>query len=113
MLVGRDAELATLTALAEECRNGRGGARLVLGEPGIGKTALVDELVTRVAIRTLQVRPVESESGLAYAGVHDLLRPLLDQLAGLPDTQAGALRHAFAIGPAIAADQYAVHVAIL
>ena len=98
-LVGREEELSRLRELlAPPYRESR--VLLLLGDPGMGKTALLAE-AARVArsagIRVLAAAGRESEQDLAFAGLHQLLRPALDRVAGLPARQAEALRGAFAL----------------
>ncbi len=95
MLVGRERELETIERLLRDAREGRSRALLLHGEPGIGKTALLDEAVRRArGFRVLQARPVESEAMLPFAGLHALLRPAFDLLERVPGAQARALRAA-------------------
>src|SRR3954451_1138888 len=96
MLVGRDRELAELDELVRNGRSGISGAVLLRGEPGIGKTALLDELATRTAwASVLRTQGSEGESPLAFAALHRLLRPIMRLRDELPDPQARALRVAF------------------
>ncbi|MFG2821135.1 AAA family ATPase [Kitasatospora sp. NPDC048365] len=99
-LFGRDSELARIGDLLDAVQ-GDGSPVLVLtGEPGAGKSALVDraaEQGTARGMRILRVRGSEGEAGLALAGLHQLLRPLLARLDDLPERQRAALRCAFAL----------------
>ena len=114
MLVGRSHELDRIDALVAAARGGRAGALVVRGEPGIGKTALLEQSVTRAAgFRVLRAAGVESEAELACAGLHALLRPVLARLEALPAPQAAAMRAALALGPAGAADRFAVYAGTL
>src|SRR5580704_9839713 len=91
MLLDRLPERAALSALLEEARAGRSGVLVVRGEPGVGKTALLDWAVESAAgLRVVRVAGVESEMELAFAAVQQLCAPMLDQLAGLPDPQRAA-----------------------
>jgi predicted ATPase len=103
MLVGRDRELLRISAVFEDARRGRSGALAIVGEPGVGKTALLEEARTlAVDLRLLTATGVESESELPFAGLHELLRPLLQLLPRIPPAQAQQLSAALAIeeGPA-------------
>lgn len=73
---------------------------LLLGDPGVGKTVLLAEAAREArsaGMRVLAATGRESEQDLAFAGLHQLLRPVLDRVAGLPARQAEALRGAFAL----------------
>ncbi|MFI5613302.1 AAA family ATPase [Amycolatopsis sp. NPDC051903] len=97
-LRGRERELRTLEALLAGAREGRGGALLVRGEPGIGKTALISAaLAGATDLRVTQVRGAECESAFPYAGLHQLCAGLLERLPLLPDPQHAALRVAFGL----------------
>jgi DNA-binding CsgD family transcriptional regulator len=86
--------------LLDEARRGRSGVLAVVGEPGVGKTALLDEVRRQATdLHVLEATGVESESELPYAALHELLRPLLDLLPRIPDTQARALAAALALEP--------------
>ncbi len=98
-LVGRREESSRLTGLVTP-PFAESQVLLILGDPGIGKTVLLASAVreARVAgMRVLTAAGRESEQDLAFAGLHQLLRPVLDHVASLPARQAGALRGAFAI----------------
>ena len=92
MLHGRDAERAHLAALVDGAREARAGAVVLHGEPGSGKSALLDDAVAAAAgLRVLRVQGLESESPIAFGALHRLLRPLLHHLDELPAPQARAL----------------------
>jgi DNA-binding CsgD family transcriptional regulator len=94
--------------------SGSGGALLVRGEAGMGKTALLDHVAaTADGAAVLRVRGVEAEHALAYAALHQLLRPVLSLAADLPEPQRDALEHALAISPGQAADRLAIGAATL
>jgi DNA-binding NarL/FixJ family response regulator len=97
-LVGRDAHCRALAALLGEARVGRGGALVVTGEPGVGKTALLQDVMAIAGDATvLAITGLESEASLPFAGLGDLLRPLLGSVSQLPVPQARALRAALAL----------------
>ncbi|MEV0614057.1 AAA family ATPase [Nonomuraea sp. NPDC050404] len=101
MLRGRGEEERALQRLIDGARAGSGGALLLVGAPGMGKTALLDLAAARAApgFRVLRVSGVESESRLPYAGLHGLLRPVTACAAAtLPGTQARALISALESG---------------
>ncbi|WP_426595683.1 helix-turn-helix transcriptional regulator [Cellulomonas sp. McL0617] len=119
MLHGRERERAQLAALVEGARAGTSGALLVLGEAGVGKTALIGALTTADqeddsdrAVRVLRTAGVESESPLPYAALHRLLRPVID-LNRLPAPQARALGVAFGLQDGPVVEPFLVGVATL
>jgi DNA-binding CsgD family transcriptional regulator len=97
VLHGRDAERARLAALLTDARAGHAGTLLLHGEPGVGKSALLEDLVASAGddVRVLRAQGVESEAPLPFAALHRLLRPVLGVLDRLPAPQARALRAAF------------------
>lgn len=83
----------------EQTRGGHGSALVLIGESGIGKTTLLRYAVARAAdFRVLDCRGVPSETELAFAGLHELLWPVLDRIEDLPATQAAVLRGALGLG---------------
>src|SRR5690348_18037067 len=98
-LVGREEELSRLRDLvASPYTESR--VLLLLGDPGMGKTVLLAEAAREARLagmRVLAAAGRESEQDLAFAGLHQLLRPVQDRVADLPARQAEALRGAFAI----------------
>ena len=96
-LFGRAPELATIDRLLERGKSSS-STLLVLGEPGIGKSALLAVAVARAdkeGLRVLAASGVETESEMPFAGLHQLLRPVLSAIDRLPSRQADALRCAF------------------
>src|SRR5229473_5843862 len=84
-LRGRRSECGVLDRLIGDVRAGEGRALVVTGEPGVGKTALLDYLAGHAAgFRVARVMGVQSEMELAFAGVHQLCAPMLDHLDQLP-----------------------------
>jgi DNA-binding CsgD family transcriptional regulator/tetratricopeptide (TPR) repeat protein len=114
VLVGREREMARFTALVEAARNGTAGCVVVRGEPGIGKSVLIDEAVAAVGEATvLRTQGLEVEAPLAFAALHRLLRPL-DRLRGqLPGPQARALRVAFGEEDGTSVEPFLIGVATL
>jgi hypothetical protein len=87
---------------------------VVRGEAGVGKTALLDYLAEQATgSRVAHASGVESEMELAYAGVHQLLTPMLDRLERLPGPQREALRTAFSLSAGPAPDRFLVGLATL
>src|ERR1700733_13452213 len=93
MLVGRDSESARIDSLLRGVRAGAGGALVLLGEPGIGKSALLEYARERaVGLRRLSILGVAAEAALPYAGLSELVRPVLWGMAALPSRQSRAVR---------------------
>src|ERR1700754_1990137 len=113
-MVGRKDERARLKALIDAAREGRSGALLFHGPPGIGKTELLRYAAEEAGdFRILRARGMESESDIPYAGLGELVSPLLSHLEGIPQVQALALRGALALGPAAPGDRFTVPAALL
>ncbi|WP_457102094.1 AAA family ATPase [Microbacterium sp. P5_E9] len=97
--IGRHPELALFDARSAEIHAG-GSALLIEGDPGVGKTALVDEFERRARARDLRVlrtAGTPDESAAPYSGLHLLLRPLRDHIPELPEPQRDALDVAFGV----------------
>jgi DNA-binding CsgD family transcriptional regulator len=111
-LIGRSGEQARLDALLDAARSGQSGGLVVRGEPGVGKTSLLDYAVSRAdEFRVLRTLGAESESDLAFSGLLELLRPVVNRAAELPEVQARALDAA--LGGAGEVDRFAVYAATL
>ncbi|HEY3651771.1 MAG TPA: AAA family ATPase [Streptosporangiaceae bacterium] len=114
MLLGRLPERAALSQLLDAARAGRSGVLVVRGEPGIGKTALLEHAIESAAgLRVARVAGVESEMELAFAALQQLCAPMLDKLEGLPDPQRDALGVAFGLNRGAAPDRFLVGLATL
>ncbi len=114
MLLGRADEFERIDRLLATARAGQSGALLVVGEPGIGKTALLAAARERSeSMRVLAARGVSSETEVAFAGLLELLRPLLGDLSGVPERQAEALSGALGIGPPVPGDRFLIGAATL
>ena len=113
-LRGRRSECDVLDRLIAAVRTGESRALIVRGEPGVGKTALLDYAVERASgCRVERAVGVQSEMELAFAGLHQLLAPMLDRLERLPGPQSDALRMAFGISAGSAPDRFFVALAVL
>ncbi|MGW0630271.1 AAA family ATPase [Streptomyces sp. NPDC002758] len=110
--VGRDRECALLEGLLESLPD-RGAALLLSGDPGIGKSTLLDHAARCARGRVLRARAVESEAVLPYTVLADLLLPLRRHFAELPPTQRRALETCFALVAGRAPNPYAVCAATL
>jgi DNA-binding CsgD family transcriptional regulator len=112
-LIEREQEFAVLDALVDRLRDG-GGAVVVRGEAGIGKSALLQRVRRRAearGARTLATVGVESEAELAFAGLHQLLRPVIGALTQQPESLRQALEAALGLGVDDKPDPYRVAVA--
>jgi DNA-binding CsgD family transcriptional regulator len=115
LLLGRDRDLAELYALVDGIED-RGGSLVVRGEAGIGKSALLAAARERALDRGATVVSTAgslSEAQLAFAGLHQLLLPLLGRLDLLPDPQRQALETAFGIAEGDAPDLFLIGLATL
>jgi DNA-binding CsgD family transcriptional regulator/tetratricopeptide (TPR) repeat protein len=113
-LLGRRGECELLDGLLGAVRAGESRALVVRGEPGVGKTALLDYLAGQASgCRVAAAAGVESEMELAFAGLHQLCAPLLDRLGRLPGPQREALRTAFGMSAGPAPDRFLVGLAVL
>jgi DNA-binding CsgD family transcriptional regulator len=113
-LMDRLEERNTLDRLVDAVRVGESRVLVVRGEPGVGKTALLDYVSSRAAgCRVARAVGVQSEMELAFAGLHQLCAPMLDHLEALPVPQREALRTAFGISAGPAPDRFLVGLAML
>jgi DNA-binding CsgD family transcriptional regulator len=111
---GRVTECETLDRLLDGVRAHRSQVLVVRGEPGIGKTTLLDYVEARAGgCRVVRAAGVEAEMELAYAGLHQLCAPMLDRLKHLPDPQYEALGTTFGVRTGSAPDRFRVSVAAL
>ena len=114
MLRGRRSECTVLGGLLDGVRGGRGAVLALRGEAGVGKTALLDHAVASAAdLRVVRAAGVESEMGLAFAGLHQLCGPVLDRLERVPGPQRAALGTAFGLEAGPAPDRFLVSLAVL
>ena len=114
MLLDRLPERAALSELLDAARAGRSGVLVMRGEPGVGKTALLEYVIGSAAgLRVARVAGVESEMELAFAALHQLCAPMLDKLEDLPDPQREALGVAFGLNTGAAPDRFLVGLAAL
>jgi DNA-binding CsgD family transcriptional regulator len=116
MLLGRDRERHELEAALAGARLNRSAVVVLVGEVGIGKTALLEDAAERAraaGMRVLRARGIESEAHVPFAGLLELLRPALSALDRIPEPQRAALEGALALRPATAQDRFAVGAATL
>ncbi|MFE6049998.1 AAA family ATPase [Kitasatospora sp. NPDC056446] len=114
--VGRQAEIAEVIRRVGADRS-RGGVLVVTGEPGAGKTTLLDiaaDHARGAGARVLRSVGSRSEARLGFAGLHQLLRPVLGAVEGLPARRRGALAAALGIEECVEApDTMVVGPAVL
>ena len=114
-LVGRESELHVIDRLLDDVDD-RGGSLTVTGGPGVGKSALLLETAVRAADRgmlVLQATGVQSEALLPFAGLHQLLRPILGHLDRLVPPQRDAMQVAFGLADGLVADFFLTALAAL
>jgi DNA-binding CsgD family transcriptional regulator len=113
-LINRHSECAILDGVVEAVRAGESRALILSGEPGVGKTALLEYLHGQAsACHVVRVAGVQSEMELAFAALHQLCSPVLGNLQGLPLPQRDALRTALGMSPGPAPDRFLVGLAVL
>jgi DNA-binding CsgD family transcriptional regulator len=113
-LLGRSAECGVLDRLIGAVRAGQSQVLVVRGEPGVGKSALLDHVAKKASdCQVARVAGVQSEMELAFAGLHQLCTPMMDHLDSLPVPQREALRTALGISAGQAPDRFLVAVATL
>jgi DNA-binding CsgD family transcriptional regulator/tetratricopeptide (TPR) repeat protein len=114
MLRGRGQQCGALDGLLVDVRAGRSRVLVVRGEPGIGKTALLDYAIQSASgFRVARAAGVESEMELAFAALHQLCAPMLDRLERLPGPQHDAVGVAFGLTAGNAPDRFLVGLAVL
>ncbi|MGW5250307.1 AAA family ATPase [Streptomyces sp. NPDC004129] len=114
MLRGRIAECRRLDQLLAEARSGYSGTLVISGEPGIGKSALLDYLAGQASgCRVVRAGGVESEMELAFAGLHQLCVPMLQQVEHLPGPLRDALEAAFGLRAGDSPDRFVIGKAAL
>jgi predicted ATPase len=113
-LTDRRAERDVLDQLLDAVRGGESRALVVHGEPGTGKTVLLEYLAERAAdCQAARTAGIQSEMELAFAGLHQLCAPLLVHDEALPPPQREALRITFGLHPGPAPDRFLVALAVL
>jgi AAA ATPase domain len=114
MLYGRDLERSRIGELLDGARASRSGVLVISGEPGVGKSALLEDARAQAGgMRVLAGNGVESEAHLPFAALHLIVRPVLDLVDDLPRPQAAALRGALGLAPAGSDDRFLVSLAAL
>jgi DNA-binding NarL/FixJ family response regulator len=114
VLRGRRHESAVLDRLLESVRGGESRVLVVHGEAGVGKSALLEYVAERASgLRVARAAGVQSEMELAFAGLHQLVAPLLDHAMSLPTPQRDALRTALGLAGGAAPNRFLVGLAVL
>ena len=113
-LLGRGVERDRLEAVLDDARQGLSGVLVLRGEPGVGKTALLDYAQAAAAdLNVIRINGVETEMELSFAALHQFLRPCLGHLDVLPVPQRTALRLAFGMQEGRTPDRFLVSLAAL
>jgi len=115
-IMDRLSERDALDRLIEVVQAGESRALVVRGDPGVGKSVLLDHLAVRASGSGCQVARVvgmQSEMELAFAGLHQLCAPMLDHLGSIPVPQREALRTAFGLSAGPPPDRFFVGLAVL
>lgn len=113
-LLGRQGERKAIDELLAAARDGLSGVLMLTGEPGIGKTRLLQYAAAAAAdLNVSWLTGVESETQLGFGALHRLLRPFLDRVPGLPAPQRAALSAAFGLSGTEPPDRYLIGLATL
>jgi DNA-binding CsgD family transcriptional regulator len=113
-VIGRRGERALIEGLLAAARSGRSGVLVLHGEPGVGKSVLLGHAMARAGeFRVLQAVGVETEVDMAFAGLDQLVRPVLPLAERLPDLQADALLGALGLVDRASSDRFLVAAATL
>jgi predicted ATPase len=115
-LTGRLSERAAFSQLVEAVRSGESRALVVHGDPGVGKTVLLDYLAGQASgsgCRVARATGMQSEMELACAGLHQLCAPMLGRAERLPVPQRDALSTVLGIAEGAPPDRFLVGLAVL
>ncbi|MDT4935493.1 MAG: hypothetical protein QOK11_3385, partial [Pseudonocardiales bacterium] len=113
-LLGRQREREVLDRLLDAARSGHGRVLVVRGEPGVGKTALLEYAIEAAQpFRVARTAGVEGEMQLAYASLQRLCSPILELIEVLPHPQRDALAVAFGLGSGPAPNPFLVGLAVV
>jgi len=113
-LMDRLSERGVLDRFVADVRAGEGRALVVRGEPGVGKTVLLDYLAGRASgCLVARAAGVQSEMELAFAGLHQLCAPMLELADSLPAPQRDALRTALGLSAGPVPDRFLVGLAVV
>lgn len=113
-VLGREAELSELAGMLAAARHGHSAALLIRGEPGVGKTTLLQEFTRRATGATIvSTAGIASESDVTFSSLADLLVPLAEHLSQLASHQREALAGALALGSPVPSDPLTLGAATL
>src|SRR5262249_7731355 len=113
-LIGRTAESTRLDGLLQDAAEGTSRVLVIRGEPGIGKTALLEHAISSASgYQVARATGVESEMELPSAGLHQLCAPMLDRLGLVPEPQREALSTAFGLAKGPPPDRFFIGLASL
>jgi DNA-binding CsgD family transcriptional regulator len=115
-LTNRLVERGVLDQLVDAVRAGESRNLVLRGDPGVGKSVLLDYLAGRASAsecRVARAVGVQTEMELAFAGLHQLCAPMLSRAERLPEPQHDALRTAFGIAAGPPPDRFLVGLAVL
>jgi hypothetical protein len=114
VLRGRRTECTTLDHLVQAVRDGQSRVLVLRGEPGVGKTALLQHVLERSSgCRVARAVGVQSEMELPFAALHQLCATMLDRLERLPEPQRDALGTAFGLSGGGPPERFLVGLAVL
>lgn len=113
-LVGREAEQRALARLISNARNGISGSLVIRGDPGIGKTALLQDVTNRAGgVEHVHLLGFEAESAIAFSGLQRLVVPMAEHLKALPARHERALLIATGSEDGPAPDRFLVGLGLL
>ena len=113
-MLGREAELRQVSQLIEAAQHGSGGALVVRGDPGVGKSRLIAAATaTAQEFTVVSMTGVQSESDLAFGALSALLHPLLAGIGELPAVQADSLRAAIGLSRGSQVERLACHAGVV
>jgi hypothetical protein len=108
-LIGRARESRALDDLLEAVRTGESRVLVLRGEPGVGKSALLQHLFDAASgFTVLHASGVESEMELPFAALHQLCASMVDRLDGLPAPQRDAAFAAFGLSAGTTSDRFLI-----
>jgi len=112
--VDRAKERRLIEGLLDEAKGGQSRVLVVRGDPGIGKTALLEHAIGSASgFQVARANGIESEMELAFAGLHQVCAPMLDRLALLPEPQREAASTAFGLTTGRPPDPFLIGLAVL